>query len=61
MPRSRVEKRAFEVRFPEDPDGKGAGLVEGVLLTYGQQATDRRERFERGALQWPDGRIVLNL
>ena len=32
----------------------------GTLMVYGQQATDRLERFEVGALSWPDDGVVLN-
>jgi phage head maturation protease len=31
----------------------------GTLLTYGELAADRPERFEPGALRWKDGGVVL--
>ena len=46
---------AIEVR---EADGKPARLV-GVLLPYGERAKDRAEVFERAALTWPDGGVVL--
>ena len=30
------------------------------MLSYGEQALDRAEKFEPGSLHWPDGGIVLN-
>ena len=47
-----------EVRLAE-AEGRPARLT-GVLMVFGQQAADRRERFERGSLSWPDGGVVLN-
>ena len=37
----------------------GPGRLVGVLLTYGQPAGDRRERFTAGALSWPADGVVL--
>ena len=47
---------AVEVREAGDTPGR----LYGVLLTYGERATDRAEVFEPGSLTWPDGGIVLN-
>lgn len=35
------------------------GRIVGTLLTYGERAHDRAERFEPGALSWPADGIVL--
>ena len=55
----RTETRQFEIRLAEDPDRNGPGLLQGVLLTYGERATDRAEIFTSGALHWPEGGVVL--
>ena len=48
------------IKIEDRAEGKPARLT-GVLMVYGQQATDRPERFEVGALQWDaDAGIVLN-
>ena len=49
---------AIEVR--EDDSRLSPGRIVGTLITYGQKASDRPEMFEPGALEWPDGGIVLN-
>ena len=46
---------AVEVRAADT----GPGRLVGTLLTYGERAGDRPERFEAGALEWPEGGIVL--
>ena len=45
---------AIEIR---ETDGR-ARLV-GTLLRYGEVASDRRERFAKGALTWPADGVVL--
>ena len=35
------------------------GRLTGVLLTYGERASDRAEVFEPGSLEWPAGGVVL--
>ena len=50
-----------EIRFKvEVREVEGKPRLVGTLMTFGQQATDRPERFERGSLSWPDGGVVLN-
>ena len=46
---------SIEVRADEMSPGR---LV-GTLLTYNEQARDRRETFAPGALSWPDNGVVL--
>ena len=47
-----------EIRLSEEVEGKPARLT-GVLMPYGEQAKDRAEVFERGALAWDEGGVVL--
>ena len=54
-----IESRAVEIRLETDPERMGPGRLVGVLLPYGEQATDRRERFARGALHWPSDGVLL--
>ena len=39
---------------------EGKPRLTGVLMNYGERATDRPELFERGALSWAEGGIILN-
>ncbi len=55
-----IETRSCEVRIEQDAERRGPGVLSGVLLTYGEVASDRQERFSEGALHWPDGGVVLN-
>ena len=50
--RCRVEYRADTTR-------QTPGRLFGVLMTYGERAADRAERFARGALRWADDGVVL--
>ena len=50
--RCRLEIRADESRL-------SPGRLAGVLLTYGERASDRPESFEAGALSWPSNGVVL--
>ena len=36
------------------------GRIVGVLLTYGQRASDRDEVFADNALRWDQGGVILN-
>ena len=54
-----IEQRAVEIRLSQDPDRQGPGILNGVLMTYDQRASDRAERFELGSLHWPDDGVVL--
>ena len=47
------------IKIEDRAEGKPPHLT-GTLMVYGQQATDRAERFEVGSLSWPDGGVVLN-
>ena len=48
------------IEYREDESRQSPGRIVGVLLSYGEQALDRAEKFEAGSLHWPDGGIVLN-
>ncbi len=54
-----IEHRRVEIRIATDPERRGPGVLSGVLIPYEQRATDRAEQFERGALTWPDGGVIL--
>ena len=53
------ETRAVKIELREDAERRGPGILEGVLLTYNQRASDRAEVFSPGALSWPAGGVVL--
>ena len=55
----KLETRSIEIRLSQDPERSGPGMLEGVLMPYGQKASDRQEMFEAGALYWPEGGVVL--
>ena len=55
----RNESRTVEIRLSADPERTGPGVLEGVLMPYGEKASDRPEVFEAGALYWPEGGVVL--
>ena len=44
----------------DEKDKQSPGRLTGVLMAYGQGASDRREEFMPGSLEWPEGGIVLN-
>ena len=52
-------EKSLEIRLAEDPERLGSGRLQGVLMPYGERATDRPEMFEAGALYWPEGGVVL--
>lgn len=43
----------------EDASMRGPGRLSGTLLRYNEQAADRPELFESGALTWPSAGVVL--
>ena len=49
------------IHLAEDDTREGPGRITGVLLTYGERASDRPMVFAEGALTWPEGGVVLNL
>ena len=51
---------ACEIRFQEDPTRESPGRMIGVLMTYGERASDRDEVFLDGALYWEDKGIVID-
>ena len=55
---SREIRCAVELRA--DDERLSPGRLRGVLMHYGERASDRPERFAEGALSWPADGIVLN-
>ena len=53
-------ERLIEVRCADDPSNASPGMLTGTLLTYGERARDRAERFMHGAAQWLDGGFLVN-
>ena len=54
-----VDEIRCRIELAEDRERQGPGRLVGRLLTYGERASDRPERFEAGALKWPHNGIVL--
>ena len=50
----------FSIEYRADDTRQSPGRLVGRLVRYGEQATDRRELFEPGALEWPTDGVVLN-
>ena len=50
---------AIELRA--DDSRQSPGRLHGVLLTYGQRASDRAEVFADGSLRWADSGVILNV
>ena len=48
------------VELRADDSRQSPGRIVGVLLTYGQRASDRAEVFREGALTWDEGGVILN-
>ena len=55
----RSETMQIEVRLSEDDSRSGPGILSGVLMPYGQRASDRQEMFEAGSLRWPADGVLL--
>ncbi|MDE2667227.1 MAG: HK97 family phage prohead protease [Acidobacteriota bacterium] len=53
------ESRTVEIRFESDAERMSPGRLVGVLLPYGERASDRPEVFEAGALHWPADGVLL--
>ena len=54
-----MEHLCCEIRLAEDPEKRGPGVIHGVLMPYGEIASDRPEMFAEASLVWPDEGIVL--
>ena len=50
-----------KIEFAQDDTREGPGRITGILLTYGEKASDRPMTFAANSLTWPDGGVVLNL
>ena len=49
-----------EIRFTEDESRQTPGRLVGVLMTYGEVASDRKEMFDPGALYFPPNGLLVN-
>ena len=50
----------MEVRFEQDPERQGPGLLTGTLMVYGSKASDRQEMFMPDSLHFPEKGIVID-
>ena len=55
-----MDELRCSIEYRADESRQSPGRIVGTLLAYGEQAIDRAEKFEAGALHWPDGGIILN-
>ena len=55
-----MDNLEIEIRFADDPSRESPGRLTGTLMTYGEVAKDRAERFMRDSLLWDDTGIVIN-
>ena len=54
------EFRSFACELREDETRQSPGRLVGTAMTYNEEARDRREVFEVGALTWDPTGIVVN-
>ncbi len=47
------------IEFRADDSRSGPGRLTGVLMTYGEQAGDRREMFDPDSLYWRESGILI--
>ena len=50
----------MEVRFEQDPDRQGPGLLTGTLMEYETRASDRQEMFMSGSLYFPPEGVLID-
>ena len=48
------------VELRADDSRQSPGRLYGVLVTYGERASDRPEIFEADSLSWPESGVILN-
>ena len=48
------------VAYADDPTRESAGNLTGVLVTYGERASDRADVYQLNSLSWEPNGIVLN-
>ena len=49
------------IEFRQDESRLTPGRIVGTLMQYETRASDRPEQFKAGALEWPEGGVILNL
>ena len=55
-----IEIRHISIELREDASRQSPGRLVGTVLTFGEEARDRREVFEPGSLKWPSEGVILN-
>ena len=50
-----------QIEVRQDDSRQSPGRIVGTLLTYGERAVDRPERFADGSLSWDETGIILNM
>ena len=55
-----MDNLLVELRFVEDHSRQSPGMLTGTLLTYGERARDRAEKFLPGSATWPANGFVVN-
>ena len=55
-----MENLTCEIRYSEDESRETPGRLVGTLITYGEQARDRREMFEVGSLRFPPQGLLID-
>lgn len=55
-----MDELLCEIRWAEDVTNQSPGMLTGTLLTYGERARDRAERWAEGSAIWPADGFVVN-
>ena len=55
-----MDELRCKIEVREDESRESPGRLVGVLLRYGEVASDRKEVFEKGSLSWPESGIIIN-
>ena len=48
------------ITYAEDTTRESPGHIRGVLVTYGEKASDRPDVYDKDSLTWAEGGVVLN-
>ena len=55
-----MENLTCEIRYSEDESRQTPGRLVATLMTYGEQARDRREMFDVGSLRFPPQGLLID-